>query len=317
MSPLPLGQALADYLRVRRALGFKLDRAEHLLTQFVAYLHDHNVGTPTIEDALAWATLPAAANRRWWAHRLSMARGFAASLHARDPRVELVPPALIRSGPRQSIPYLYAPADITALVAAAGKLLRPLGAATYQTLIGLLAVTGMRVGEAIRLDRDDLDADHDGLLGVRDSKFGKSRLLPLHPTTVAALQAYLQIRDRLLLTPTSPALLLSTVGTRLGYNSVWRTFHRLCGQAHHTARSPSCTPRIHDLRHSFAVATMLDWYARGDDVQALLPRLSTYLGHTDPKHTYWYLHAAPELLTLAAHRLDRPRPGARARAGRP
>jgi integrase/recombinase XerD len=306
MNPLPLGQALADYLRVRRALGFKLDRAEHLLTQYVAYLGDHNVEIPTIEDALAWATLPADANSRWWAHRLSMVRPFAAYLHARDPRVQLVPPALLRSGPRQTIPYLYAPADIAALVKAAATLPRPLGAATYQTLIGLLAVTGMRVGEAIRLDRDDLDLDanHGGLLGVRDSKFGKSRLLPLHPTTVAALQAYLQIRDRLLPTPPSPALLISTVGTRLRYNSVWRTFHRLLGQAHLTARFPSCTPRIHDLRHSFAVATLLDWYARGDDVQALLPRLSTYLGHTDPKHTYWYLHAAPELLTLAAHRLD-------------
>jgi integrase len=315
MNPLPLGQALADYLRVRRALGFKLDRAEHLLTQYVAYLGDYNVEIPTIEDALAWATLPADANSRWWAHRLSMVRPFAAYLHARDPRVEIVPPALLRRGPRQTIPYLYAPADITALIKAAATLPRPLGAATYQTLMGLLAVTGMRVGEAIRLDRDDLDldADYGGLLQVRNSKFGKSRLLPLHPTTVAALQAYLQVRDRLLPTPPSPALLISTVGTRLRYNSVWRTFHWLLGQTHLTARLPSCTPGIHDLRHSFAVATLLDWYARGDDVQALLPRLSTYLGHTDPKHTYWYLHAAPELLTLAAQRLHTKT----GRAGRP
>lgn len=314
--PLPLGQALADYLRVRRALGFKLDRAEHLLAQFVAYLDDHNVQIPTVKDALGWATLPADANPRWWAHRLSMVRPFAAYLHALDERVEVPPPGLLRSGPRQTIPYLYAPADIAALIAAAATLPRPLTAATYQTLIGLLAVTGMRVGEAIRLDRADLDldADHDGLLQVRDSKFGKSRLLPLHPTTVAALRSYLQVRDRLVPTPTSPALLLSTVGTRLRYNSVWRTFQRLLGQAHIAARSPSCTPRIHDLRHSFAVATMLDWYAHGDDVQALLPWLSTYLGHTDPKHTYWYLQAAPELLALAARRLDRPR--AR-RVGRP
>lgn len=313
MNPLPLGQALADYLRVRRALGFKLDRAEHLLTQYVAYLGDHNVEIPTIEDALAWATLPADANSRWWAHRLSMVRPFAAYLHARDPRVQLVPPALLRSGPCQTIPYLYAPADITALITAAATLPRPLGAATYQTLIGLLAITGMRVGEAIRLDRDDLDVNHDGLLRVRDSKFGKSRLLPLHPTTVAALRSYLQVRDRLLPTPPSPALLISTVGTRLRYNSVWRTFHRLLGHAGITARSASRQPRIHDLRHSFAVRTLLDWYTRGDDVQALLPRLSTYLGHTDPKHTYWYLHAAPELLTLAAHRLDT----TTGRAGRP
>jgi integrase/recombinase XerD len=220
----PLGQALAEDLRIRRALGFKLDRAERLLAQFIAYLHDHNAEMLTIEDTLAWATSPTDATPRWWAHRLSTVRGFAAYLHALDPRAEVPPPGLIRCGPRRAIPYLYSQANITALVDAASRLPRPLGAATYQTLIGLLAVSGMRVGEAIRLDRDDLDADHDGLLTVRDSKFGKSRLLPLHPTTVAALQAYL------LPAPASAALLLSTAGTRLGYNNVWRTFHRLARQ---------------------------------------------------------------------------------------
>jgi integrase/recombinase XerD len=240
--------------------------------------------------------------------------GFAVHLHALDPRVEVPPPGLLRRGPRRQTPYLYSQADITALVDAAGTLFRSLGAATYQTLIGLLAVTGMRVGEAIRLDRDDLDADHDGLLTVRHSKFGKSRQLPLHPSTVAAVRRYLQVRDELLPAPTSPALLLSTAGTRLGYNNVWRTFHRLVSQVGLTARSPSCQPRIHDLRHSFAVHTMLDWYADGADVQALLPRLSTYLSHTDPKHTYWYLQAAPELLALAAQRLDAHQAG---QAGRP
>jgi integrase len=300
----PLEQALADYLRIRRALGFKLERAERLLGQFVAYLHDHNVEVATIADALAWAMLPADAGPRWWAHRLSMVRRFAVHLHTLDPRVEVPPAGLLRSGPRRQTPYLYSQAEITALVDAAGTLPRPLGAATYQTLTGLLAVTGMRVGEAIALDRDDLDADHDGLLTVREGKFGKSRLVPLHPSTVAALQDYLKLRDRLLPAPPSPALLISSVGTRLGYNNVWRTVHRLIRQAGIGARSASCRPRIHDLRHSFAVATLLDWYADGADVPALLPRLSTYLGHTDPKHTYWYLQAAPELLALAAHRLD-------------
>jgi len=306
-----LQQALADYLRVRRALGFKLERAERLLAQFVAYLHDHNAEVPTIDHALGWAMSPTAATPRWWAHRLSTVRGFAAYLHALDARVEVPPPGLLRRGPRRAIPYLYSQADIAALIDAAAMLPRPLGAATYQTLIGLLAVTGMRVGEAIRLDRDDLDADHDGLLTVRDSKFGKARLVPLHPSTVTALRAYLHVRDELLPAPASPALLLSTAGTRLGYNNVWRTFHRLVRQVGISARSASCRPRIHDLRHSFAVATMLDWYADGADVPALLPRLSTYLGHADPAHTYWYLQAAPELLTLAAHRLDAHQAGRR------
>jgi integrase/recombinase XerD len=161
----------------------------------------------------------------------------------------------------------------------------------------------MRVGEVIRLDCDDLDT-RDGLLTVRHTKFGKTRLVPLHPSSVAALRGYLRIRDKLLPAPANPALFVSTAGTRLRYNDVWGTFHRLVEQAGLTARSRSCRPRIHDLRHGFAVRTLLDWYRDGVDVTAWLPRLSTYLGHTDPKHTYGYLSAAPELLQLAARRLD-------------
>lgn len=299
-----LDQALADYLSVRRALGFKLDRAQKLLAQFVGYLHDHGADTVTTDLALAWVMLPADAAPRWWQLRMSAVRGFAVYLHTLDAGVEVPPAGLIRCGPCRATPYLYSEADIAALVHAAGRLPRPLGAVTYQTLIGLLAVTGVRVGEAIGLDRDDFDSDRDGLLTVRGAKFGKTRLIPLHPDTVTALRVYLQARDVLFPAPASPALLISTVGTRLRYNDVWRTFRRLVGQTGLAARSASCQPRIHDLRHSFAVCALLDGYTRGDDVQALLPRLSTYLGHTDPKHTYWYLSAAPELLALAQQRLD-------------
>jgi integrase len=161
----------------------------------------------------------------------------------------------------------------------------------------------MRVGEAIDLDRADFDPAT-GILLVRNAKFGKSRQLPLHPSSVVALNTYLRHRDDLLSASPSAALFVSTRGTRLRYNDVWRTFTALAGQAGLSARSSSCRPRIHDLRHSFAVATILDGYAQDADVQALLPVLSTYLGHADPKHTYWYLSAAPELLALAARRLD-------------
>lgn len=301
-------QALADYLALRRATGFRLDRAQRLLTQFIGWLDEQDIDTITIACAMDWATLPADAAAWWWQLRLSAVRGFATYLHARDPRVQIPPPGLIRGGHRRATPYLYSHADIVGLLAAAGRLPRPLGAATYQTLIGLLAVTGMRVGEAIGLDRDDLGID-DAVVTVRAGKFGKSRLLPLHPSALAALRSYLHIRDRLLPHPTTPAMLISTTGTRLRSNDVWRTFHRLTTQAGLTSRSASCRPRIHDLRHSFAVGTVLDAYARGDDVPALLPRLSTYLGHTDPKHTYWYLSAAPELLTWACHRLQVHRAG--------
>jgi len=162
---------------------------------------------------------------------------------------------------------------------------------------------GIRIGEAIALDRGDLDAGS-GLLVVRDAKFGKARLVPLHPSTTGALTRYAALRDEHHPRPASPALLLSTAGTRLLHSNVGLTFTRLASQAGLTRRPASCRPRIHDIRHSFAVATVLGWHAAGADVAAMMPRLSTYLGHTDPKHTFWYLSAAPELMALAGQRLD-------------
>ncbi|MEU1601481.1 tyrosine-type recombinase/integrase [Streptomyces sp. NPDC005708] len=298
-----LHRRLQEYLAVRRAMGFKMERHEKLLTQFADYLAQHRVPTLTIEHALAWATSPSSADPRWWAARLSMVRGFAVHLNALDPVHQVPPPGLIPHGSRRTVPHIYTSHEIGTLIRAAGHLSFPLRAGTYQTLIRLLASTGMRVGEAIRLDREDLD-DNLGLLTVRGTKFGKSRQLPLHPTATAGLQEYLRLRDRLLPQPSTNALLLSTRGFRLRYERVWDTFHRVLGQAELTSRSPASSPRIHDLRHTFAVTTLLDWYRDGSDVQAMLPRLSTYLGHADPKHTYWYLSAAPELLALAADRLD-------------
>src|SRR5262249_50423843 len=215
-----------------------------------------------------------------------------------------VPPAdLVPWRPCRATPYLYSDADIAALIAAAASLRFPLRTAAYQTLIGLLAVTGIRVGEAIRLDRADLDLP-DGVLTVRESKFGKSRLLPLHPTTAEALRAYLRLRDRLHPQPSTPAVFISPAGTRLLYCNVHSTFQRLARQAGLQPRSASCRPRIHDLRHSFAVRSLLDAYASGQDGQARLTLLATYLGHVDPSATYWYLAAAPELLALAGQRLE-------------
>jgi len=215
------------------------------------------------------------------------------------PAAELLP-----GRPRRATPYLYSDVEIAALIAAADTLRFPLRVATYKTLIGLLAVTGMRVGEAIRLDRDDLDLAHE-LLVVRDGKFGKSRELPLQPSTIRALRDYLRLRDRLHPAPSAPALLISPAGTRLLYCNVHATFRQLRRRAGLQPRSASCRPRIHDLRHTFAVRTLLDAYRSEADVQARLPLLSTYLGHVDPGATYWYLSAAPELLALAGERLER------------
>ncbi len=300
----PLRDALADYLSLRRALGFQLANAGRLLDQFVGYLQAHGVDTVTTERALAWATLPAGTSAHWWAIRISVVRGFAAYLHSLDPSVEVPPAGVFRTGPCRATPYLYSQAEIRSLIEAAGALRPRLRAGTYQSLISLLAISGIRIGEAIALDDDDFDVEHE-LLVVRHTKFNKHRLVPLHPSATRALTRYVELRQRGRPRPAaSPALFVSTAGTRLLHSNVNLTFARLVERVGLTRHSASCRPRIHDLRHSFAVATVLGWYRDGADIPALMPRLSAYLGHSDPQHTFWYLSAAPELMALAGKRLE-------------
>ena len=298
-----LRRAAEDYLRVRRALGYKLEVQGWLLLEFVTYLEQTAATTITIDAAVAWATSPAAADRSYWAQRLSVIRQFARHLQTIDPACEIPPATLLAFRPRRAIPHLYQPQEITALMTAASTLAIGLQAATYQTLIGLLAVTGLRLGEAIRLDRDDLDADHQ-LLRILNSKFRKSREVALHESAIDALENYSRLRDQRFPTPRCEAFFLSTRGTRLLAPSIHETFNRLVAIAGLTPRPAGRRPRPHDLRHAFAVRTLLDWYRDGLDVQARLPLLSTWLGHVNPASTFWYLHAAPELLALAADRLD-------------
>lgn len=300
----PLRQQLDDYLQIRRALGFKLVEEGNLLRSFVSYLDAAGAERITIAHALRWATLPTAAKPVYHAKRLRAVRGFARYLHTLDPSSKLLATDLLGSGGwRRPAPYIYSPAEIAALMAAAGRLKTRLGAATMRTLIGLLSVTGMRVGEAVRLDRDDLDVRY-GRLVVRDSKFGKSRQLPLHPTTVAALGDYLDLRDSLKPRPATPALLIGTRGNRLSRDVAEWSFRLLRERVGLRARPGAGPPRLHDMRHSFAVRTMLDVYRSGGDPAACASVLSTYLGHSDPGASYWYLSAAPELLALAAARLE-------------
>ena len=298
-----LRQALTDYLSMRRALGYKLERAEKLLDQFLTYLEDRGEKRVTTKTALAWARLPQGTSRAWWSFRLSIVRGFASHLHAIDPASEVPASELLPAKRCRATPYLYSDEQIASLIAVAETLQTPHRVATYQRLIGLLAVTGMRVGEAIGLDRDDFDSGH-GLITIRKGKFGKSRELPLHSSTVDALCDYLGRADRPRSEPSTTAFFVSCVGTRLLYPSVQCTFHQLVSRAVLEPRSSTCRPRLHDLRHSFAVRTILDGYRHGGDTQARLTLLSTYLGHLDPGKTYWYLSAAPELLELAGRRLD-------------
>jgi integrase len=298
-----LRRSLEEYLTVRRALGFKLTDAGRLLANFVAFADRADARTITVDLALAWATLPTNAKPIWLTHRLSMVRGFARYLSTIDPATEIPPADLLpHSHYRPPTPYLYSDEDIAALMTEARTLAPPLRSATFETLIGLLATTGLRLGEAMSLDRDDVDWAN-GLLTVRGSKFGRSRETLCHPTTAEALRAYSARRDQLRPRPASRSFFISTRGGRLTHHSVYPTFHRLLRQAGVQRQSPR-QPRVHDLRHSFAVKTLLRWYRDGDDVQARLPLLSTYLGHINPANTYWYLSAVPELMAMAARRLE-------------
>jgi integrase len=269
----PLRRALRDYLALRRSVGFKLATAGHLLPKFVDYLARRRATRVSCELALAWAMLPPG-KHGLWAVRLGLVRGFARFLHARDPRTEIPPLDLLPQRRRRATPYLYSQAEIAALVRAAASLRRPLVAAPYSTIIGLLAATGMRRGEVIALDGDDIDWEH-GLLVVRKSKFGKSRELPLHPTTLDALRAYSRVRDRLCPPVTTRSFFVTSTGARLLGHLVHRMFHQLCRAVGIVPRTPHCRPRVHDLRHTFAVRTLLEWYRSGIDVERKLPLLST------------------------------------------
>ena len=297
-----LHQTVRDYLTLRRSLGFKLEREGRLLPDFVAFLDKS--GSPVITPplALAWATQPAAATAYWWATRLGMVRAFARYVRTIDARTKVLPDdALPRTRPRLQ-PYIYSDADVMALMAVTRRIRDPFRAHTYRTLIGLLASTGIRVGEAIDLDRTDLDRE-EGVITVRDAKFGKSREVPLHSTTVEAIEDYAGHRNRRLARSVTPALFLSLAGTRLLYQNVHLTFLRLVQWAGLSDRKPR-RPRIHDLRHSYAVRTLTDAYRAALDVERQLPLLSPYLGHVNPSSTYWYLSAIPELLGVAARRLE-------------
>lgn len=293
---------LEDYLTLRRALGCKLERAERDLRKFLDYLRQHQQETLTVRSATDWVRQ---ARHGSVGPGLAMEalRGLAAFAHAHDPAHELLPPGLIPRKRTRMVPYLYSDADITALQTAAGQLRGTLRPGTYATLIALLAVTGLRIGEALALDDGDIDTEREMVI-VRQDKAQSFRLVPLHATALAAIASYQQHRDQVLPGRATPALLVSPAGERLTYNAVHKTFARLFAVAGLTPRSARCKPTIHGLRHTFAVTTLAGWYRDGADVPARLPRLSTIMGHSGPASSYWYLSSSPELMALAAKRLQ-------------
>jgi integrase/recombinase XerD len=296
-----LARHVEDYLRLRRALGFKLRFEGEVLPQLVAYLTDAGSCTVTAELAIAWAGLPQGCKPISLAHRLGAVRGFAKYLQAIDPATQVPPSGIWPTRSPRPAPYLWSPADIGRLLAAARQLQPPLRAATHETLLGLLAVSGMRVSEALGLGRDDVDLD-DGVLLIRDAKFDRERLVPLHPSTTDKLRSYGDCRDRSVPAPASGAFFVTATGAAMTYARVHHTFVDLTTDL--GLRTTTVTPRIHDLRHSFTVRTLIDWHRSGADIDGRMAVLSTYLGHVHPAGTYWYLTAAPELMELAAARLD-------------
>ena len=300
-----LRAAAGQYLAMRRALGFKLDTQGRQLMSFIGYCEARGAEHITAELALAWAmqACRGSSDEVYWSRRLMVVRFCARHLKALDPATEVPPGDMLPHHYRRIAPHLYSPGEISALMAAAGRLEPPLRAATWQTLIGLLAVTGMRKCEACRLDRGQVDLDA-AALTITDAKFGKARRVFLHPTAVAALRRYEQVRGQLCPPPRAPSFFVSTRGTRLSEHTLTHTFAALLDDAEIQAPTGRRRPRLHDLRHSFTVASLLELYRDGGDVQARLPLLSTWLGHVDPKSTYWYLQAVPELLALAAGRLE-------------
>jgi len=289
-----------DYLRLRRALGFKLERAGHLLPQLVTYLEAAGAATVTSDLAIAWARLPAHTQPNHWAQRLAIARGFARYLRALDPATEVPPPGVFPTRRHRPTPFLWSQRDICRLLESTRALRPAVRAATYEALFGLLATCGMRVGEAVGLDRDDVDL-RAGVITIRHAKFDRPRLVPLHPTVTEALSRYAAERDRLCPRPRARAFFVSSVGTRLDRSGVAKTLRQITTSL--GMRTESAHPRAHDLRHSFAVDTLIRWQHSGLSVDEHIATLSTYLGHVSPADTYWYLSASPELMGLAAGRL--------------
>ena len=303
MKPLP--QAVEDYLALRRSLGFQLRDYGECLHEFVSFLKKHRAPQITSKLAVEYATQHEDEKPASWARRLAIIRGFARYRGGADPRTEIPPLRLLRFRPQRAKPYLYSEDEIDRLLAAALKIAspHPLQARTYYCLFGLLAVSGLRVGEAVNLQAQDVDWS-EGVLAIRGAKFGKSRLVPLHPSTRMVLLDYAQRRDEVFARRPVAHFFVTSRGTKLEKTNLSRIFRELSRQI--GIRKPDVRhgPRLHDFRHRFAIQTLLRWYRSGEQVTRRLPVLSTYLGHVNVSGTYWYLGSTPELMAAASQLLE-------------
>jgi integrase len=293
-----------QYLAMRRNLGFKLGGEGRMLLEFADRLDHAGQATITVAGAVAWASEPSGSTAAHRQRRLAVVRGLARYLAAFDPACQIPPPGLLPARAHRPTPYHYSTEEIQALVHAAGTIAAPLAAATMQALIALIAASGLRIGEALALDRGDVDP-REAVLMVT-GKNDQTRLVPVHATTVAMLDGYAARRDQLCPTAVSPGFFLTATGRRVQQGTVQQIFARLLTAADIHTPPGRRRPRIHDLRHTFAVNVLIGWYQAGVDVPARLPVLSAFLGHNSPEATYWYLQATPRLLALAAQRLQHP-----------
>ena len=304
-----LRQALQEYLNLRRGLGFKLKEAGKALLDFVNFMQQHRASYITQALALAWAQQPTNVQPAYWAQRLSFVRGFARYRSATDQRTQVPPQGLLPFQPKRARPYLYSDDEIRSLLGAALNMpcryergeLRPW---TYHCVFGLLSVSGLRLGEARNLELQDVDLDA-AVLTIRGTKFGKSRLVPLHASTCKVLADYIARRKRhWAARPVSSYLFVSSWGTRLDSGDIHRTFYALSRQIGLRGVSESHGPRLHDMRHAFATNTLVRWYKSDQDPERRLPILSAYLGHVHVADTQWYLSGSPELMREAMRRLE-------------
>lgn len=304
-----LRRAVAEYLAVRRSLGFKLQNHEPCLREFVAFMERRRARRITTALVMQFAVRDPRRQPKIKASRYQMVRGFARYQAGIDPTTEVPPSGGIRGHSPHARPYLYSDDEIARLLTAARHLaptyaMRPW---TYYCFFGLLAVTGLRLSEALNLVSDDIDWQA-GLLTIRKGKFGKSRVIPLHASTLKVMATCARRRARFLAARryrSIPQFFVTKYGTPLRDSSVYRVFWNLSRQIGLRGGIAGCRPRLHDFRHRFAIVTLLRWYRAGEDVERRLPELSTYLGHVRVTDTYWYLRGTPELMAAAAHRLER------------
>ena len=302
-----LREAVEQYVALRRSLGFELREPALILRNFVTFAESESASHITVDLVQRWVRLPSKAQPATWASRLGIVRRFAAWHRAMDPRTEVPPEGLIPYRYCRQSPYIYSDGEIKQIFETASQLpsRKGLRSLTFSTFFGLLAVTGMRMSEALALDRGDVDLD-EGVLTIRRTKFGKSRIVPVHASTRKALKSYAEQTARILPSVATTAFFVSERGTRITEWTARYTFAKISQKI--GLRVPSKGhgrgPRLHDMRHRFAAKTLINWYRAGLDVEREIPKLSTYLGHRHVNDTYWYLEAVPELLKLATERVS-------------